>query len=185
MPFSCSKRQIEQTHQWIRKELENIKIHDIINQSTMATAASPPKKKKKSSLFENYSNASATNATQMAISSFDDDENEEKPNIHANVYDELDHYLYLVKKTENEKESNNEDPLPWWNKHKSDLKKMAILTRRIFSIPATSAAVERQFSTAGMIFNERRTRLSGQNLENTILIRSMKNQDKNDLGTLD
>lgn len=138
-------------------------------------------KRKKSSLFEIYSNTSITSSTITDIE--DDDDGDQHTYIIGN--DELNHYLFLLKNTENELESKDENPLPWWKKYNRHLPKLSLLARQIFSIPATSAAVERQFSSAGIIFNDRRTRLSGENLENIILIRSMENQDKNNIGTLD
>src|SRR5271156_4243671 len=108
-----------------------------------------------------------------------------KMSLRYGICDELNHYFFLLEKTEGEPESQDENPLLWWKKHNKYLPKLSILTRQIFSIPATSASVERQFSSAGVIFNDRRTRLSGENLENIILIRSIENQDKNNIGMLD
>ena len=48
------------------------------------------------------------------------------------------------------------------------------LARWIFSIPATSTNVERQFSGAGLIIQERRTNLNPEQLNNILLIRSME-----------
>ncbi len=178
--FSCSKNEIEQTYQWVRKELKNIIIDDTMDNSLMSESSL--KKKNKSSLFEMFSNSSISNSTRIISDAEEDDED---PESYRLSHDELNHYLFLLKQTENEPESQNEDPLPWWKTHNSQLKKLSILARQLFSIPATSASVERQFSSAGIIFNDRRTRLTGENLENIILIRSMENQDKNDIGTSD
>ena len=130
-----------------------------------------------------FSNSSNTN-TACTTSNIEED-SDGNPDTYMISYDELNHYIFLLKKTECEPVSQDENPLLWWKKHKKHLPKLSILTQRIFSIPATSASVERQFSSAGIIFNDRRTRLSGENLENIILIRSTENQDKNNIGMLD
>ena len=180
--FSCSKNESEQTYKWVRKELKNITIDDAMDNSLLSESSL--KKKKKSSLFEMFSNSSILHSTRIGGDCEEEDSDEDSE---SNVlsHDELNCYFFLLKQTENEPESENEDPLPWWKTHNNRLKKLSVLVRQLFSIPATAASVERQFSSAGIIFNERRTRLTGENLENIILIRSMENQDKNDIGTLD
>jgi hypothetical protein len=179
---SCSKNEIEQTYKWVREELKKIIIDGSIKNSFVLESSL--KKNKKSSLFEIFSNSSIINSTHT-ISDVEEEDDDEDLDSYMSAHDELNDYLFLLKKTENEPESKNEDPLAWWKKHSNHLQKLSILTRQLFSIPATSASVERQFSSAGIIFNDRRTRLSGENLENIILIRSIENQDKNDVGMLD
>jgi hypothetical protein len=179
--FSCSKHEIEQTHKWVREELKKIIINDIVDNAITSNSSLP--KKKQSSLFEMFSNSSNTNTT--CTSSDMGEDSDENPDLYMINYDELNHYFFLLRKTEDESESQDENPLLWWKKHSKHLPKLSILTRQIFSIPATSSSVERQFSTAGIIFNDRRTRLTGENLENIILIRSIENQDKNNIGMLD
>ncbi|CAF4267719.1 unnamed protein product [Rotaria socialis] len=178
----CSKNEIEQTYKWIRDELKKINIDDTATNAIDLNLSS--KKAKKSSLFEIYSNSSTTNSPGRSVIDIEDDDNDQYSNNDTTLHDELNHYLFLVKKTEDEPESKNEDPQLWWKTYNKDLRKLSILTRRIFSIPATSASVERQFSSAGLIFNDRRTRLSGENLENIILVRSIEIQELNDIGAL-
>ena len=48
------------------------------------------------------------------------------------------------------------------------------LPRFIFSIPATTANVEHEFSAGGLIVNSRRTRLNPQQINNSLFIRSVK-----------
>ncbi|CAF4232347.1 unnamed protein product, partial [Rotaria sordida] len=179
--LNCSKSEIEQTHKWVRAELKRIIINDIVDNAIGSNSSST--KKNQSSLFEMLSNSSNSNTT-FTITDMDEDA-DENPDAYVVTYDELNHYFFLLKKTEGESESQDENPLLWWKKHSKHLPKLSILTRQIFSIPATSASVERQFSSAGVIFNDRRTCLSGENLENIILIRSIENQDKNTTGILD
>ena len=51
------------------------------------------------------------------------------------------------------------DPLLWY-KQRQDLQNVYQLVRRILCVPATSASVERVFSTAGNICTKKRVRLS-------------------------
>jgi len=46
--------------------------------------------------------------------------------------------------------------------------------RKIHCIPATSAVVERQFSSAGFVLNERRTSINPDYLDNILFIRTME-----------
>ena len=46
--------------------------------------------------------------------------------------------------------------------------------RKIHCIPATSAAVERQFSSAGFVLNERRISINPDYLDNILFIRTME-----------
>ena len=49
------------------------------------------------------------------------------------------------------------------------------LARRIYSIPCTSAAVEREFSVAGQIVNQRRSNLDPTTVNNILFLRSIEN----------
>ena len=49
------------------------------------------------------------------------------------------------------------------------------IARKIHCIPATTAAVERQFSAAGFTLNERRTCLDPAHLDDILFIRAMEN----------
>ncbi|CAF3372643.1 unnamed protein product [Rotaria sp. Silwood2] len=108
----------------------------------------------------------------------DDDESFRNDSINKTA-DEVTQYLLLVQKLNENK--NNENPLPWWNEHKSKLPKLSILARRLFSIPATSASVERQFSSAGLVYTDRRNRLDGAQLDNVLLVRAMNNANTNEV----
>ena len=56
--------------------------------------------------------------------------------------DELDKYMKMA--TDDRLKTSN--PLPFWHYYKEKLPNLAKLARRLFSIPATPANVERQFS---------------------------------------
>jgi hypothetical protein len=52
------------------------------------------------------------------------------------------------------------DPLAWWRQHQSLFPVLARLARKFLAIPATSAPVERVWSTAGNAVTKRRARLA-------------------------
>ncbi len=51
------------------------------------------------------------------------------------------------------------DLLGWWKNNSGIFKLLSRLARSIFSIPASSSSSERNFSAAGLAFNQRRTAL--------------------------
>lgn len=66
----------------------------------------------------------------------------------------------------------NVDVLAWWAAHATKFPNLATLARFVFAIPASSAAPERNFSTAGYLVAERRSRLSPSNVENILISHS-------------
>ena len=66
------------------------------------------------------------------------------------------------------------DPLIFWKLHSQQFPLLSKLAEQIHSIPATSSSVEQQFSAAGLVINERRTNLSPHQLDNILLIRSLR-----------
>ncbi|CAF4188990.1 unnamed protein product [Rotaria sp. Silwood2] len=118
-------------------------------------------------------------AYYFEVEECDDDDESFRNNSINKTADEVTQYLLLVQKLNENK--NNENPLPWWNEHKSKLPKLSILARRLFSIPATSASVERQFSSAGLVYTDRRNRLDGAQLDNVLLVRAMNNANTNEV----
>jgi hypothetical protein len=65
-------------------------------------------------------------------------------------------------------------PLVFWKHHEDKLPYLAKLSRRLYSIPATSACVERKFSAGGLLINERRSSLNPETVENILFIRSIQ-----------
>jgi hypothetical protein len=68
----------------------------------------------------------------------------------------------------------NSDPLIWWKSHASEFPKLARMAKTALSIPASSAPVERIFSTAGKIFRPERTRLTSEKFETLVFIKCNK-----------
>jgi hypothetical protein len=71
------------------------------------------------------------------------------------------------------------NPLLFWEHHKDKLPYLSRLARRMFSIPATSACVERQFSAGGLLINERRASINPETVENVLFVRSVRKALKN------
>ena len=66
------------------------------------------------------------------------------------------------------------NPLPLWQFHQDKLPYAANLARHLYSIPATSAGVERQFSSTGVLVNERRSSLNPDTIEDVLFVRSIQ-----------
>ncbi|CAF3151996.1 unnamed protein product [Rotaria sp. Silwood2] len=90
--------------------------------------------------------------------------------------DEVD--LYIDFKIIEEKDYDN--PLSFWKEHENIFPHLASIARRIFSIPCSSAAVERQFSAAGQLINQRRSNLDPTTLNNILFLRSIEKNKRND-----
>jgi len=71
-------------------------------------------------------------------------------------------------------ENVDENLLNWWKNHSSTFPSLARLAKQILSIPASSASSERNFSTAGSVITERRTRLSPNNVDAILFIHGCK-----------
>ncbi|CAF3313788.1 unnamed protein product [Rotaria sp. Silwood2] len=88
--------------------------------------------------------------------------------------DELARYLSM----ELDKSKLSSNPLDFWKQHRELLPVLSILARKIHCIPASSAAVEKCFSSTGFIVNERWTSLHPEQIDNIIVLRSMENLKK-------
>ncbi|CAF4618940.1 unnamed protein product [Rotaria socialis] len=85
--------------------------------------------------------------------------------------DELDRYLAMTVV----KANLIDNPLKFWESNQRPFPMLSKLARQIHCIPASSAGVERQFSGAGIVVNERRTALDPNQVNNILFIRSMEN----------
>ncbi|CAF4208359.1 unnamed protein product, partial [Rotaria sordida] len=86
--------------------------------------------------------------------------------------DELDQYLGVDLSSSIVKGN----PLHFWSNELASLtfSILKCLARKLFSIPATSSGTERLFSYSGMILNNRRQRLSLDQVDNMLIIRSAR-----------
>ena len=80
---------------------------------------------------------------------------------------------YISFKVDKEKDYSN--PLLFWQEYQQIFPNLAKLARRTFSIPCSSAAVEREFSAAGQIVNQRRSNLDPSTVNNILFLRSIEN----------
>ena len=83
--------------------------------------------------------------------------------------EELDRYLSI--RLDFDKIEDN--PLVFWKQCGRTFPILSILARRLHSIPATSASVERSFNGGGQVVNERRTNLSPSQVDNILFVRSV------------
>ena len=74
-----------------------------------------------------------------------------------------------------DKSTLTDNPFDFWRENKSLFPILSKVARQIHSIQTSSAAVERQFSGAGIVINERRTALAPDQVNNVLFIRSMGN----------
>ncbi|CAF1164306.1 unnamed protein product [Didymodactylos carnosus] len=85
---------------------------------------------------------------------------------------EMEIYLQMNLSNHPALDDENDNPLLFWKEQKQILPHMTKLARRVFSIPASSTAVERTFSSAGNVISQRRTNLSPSTVNDIILVRS-------------
>ncbi|CAF2155624.1 unnamed protein product, partial [Rotaria magnacalcarata] len=74
---------------------------------------------------------------------------------HRNIEDQ-----FIDPEEDDEININIQNPLIFWKDHRDKLPYLTKLARRLYSMPATSACVERQFSAVGLLINERRSSLN-------------------------
>ncbi|CAF1068592.1 unnamed protein product [Adineta ricciae] len=85
---------------------------------------------------------------------------------------ELYAYLQLDLSKTTYSAEQNDNSLLLWKEHELILPMLSKLSKIVFSIPASSAAVERSFSTAGFIISQRRTNLNPSTVNDIMLVRS-------------
>ncbi|ROI15721.1 Zinc finger BED domain-containing protein DAYSLEEPER [Anabarilius grahami] len=64
------------------------------------------------------------------------------------------------------------DVLLWWKENAKTFPNLAMIARKILSIPASSAASERDFSTAGFVIQEQRTQLKPGTVDDILFLHS-------------
>jgi hypothetical protein len=73
------------------------------------------------------------------------------------------------------------NPLDFWRQNYSLYPHLARIAKRVFAVPATSAAVEREFSLAGNIITKKRSRLSPETVNDIIFLNSFERYKKNQI----
>ena len=66
-----------------------------------------------------------------------------------------------------------DNPLVFWKANQKNLPLLSKLARMIHCIPATTASVEREFSTGGLVMSERRSSINPQNVNNILFLRAV------------
>ena len=152
----------EQCHKYVRQQVGQLRIQQAETQNQQSTEPPPTKKLKKKNIFARFESGISN---EDGVESGNESE-EYEYDLRKN--DELDRYLLF----QFDKEKETIEPLQFWHDHQHQFPFLAKLARSILSIPATTTNVEREFSTAGWILNERRTSLQPDKLENILLVRS-------------
>lgn len=65
-------------------------------------------------------------------------------------------------------------PLLFWKSNPKKFPALSLLARRLFSIPVTSASVERSFSAAGLVVTERRASIDPSTANDILLVRPVQ-----------
>lgn len=148
-------------HVYVRKLLVELQsVEKNAEQSNSTINSSEPMKKKHKSIEDQFVDP---DGSSNEVSSFAQSSTSQK-------CDELDKYINMVI----DDRFRTPNPLPFWQHYEEKLPNLAVLARRLFSIPATSANVERQFSAAGLLVNERRSSLSPETVEDVLFVRSVQ-----------
>lgn len=106
-------------------------------------------------------------------STFDEDEpvDNDVLRIKGHIEDEIKMYRKeppLLATNENE----HPNPYQWWKDHALQLPLLAATARKWLAVPASSAASERLFSTAGITVTDRRNRLGGARIATLTFLKS-------------
>ncbi|CAF3890321.1 unnamed protein product [Rotaria sp. Silwood1] len=165
---SCSKEERLQCQQYIREQLKI--IGDVSTPAIFEDRSEPAQKKMKlaADLFSRFEddNSCDIEVNEGEEAGYESDEyvfNKKKP-------DELDKYMVM----QIDKSLLTNNPLDFWKIHSKTFPLLSKLAKRIHSIPATSTGVERQFSSAGLIMNQRRTNINPEQIDNILLVRSLQ-----------
>ncbi|CAF1155607.1 unnamed protein product [Adineta steineri] len=164
----CSNSERDEVHLYVREEMKRILYHS--NQQQQDVSPEIKKRKVQISFLQEYEDDNDLNSSSINDKSSGSEDYSYIP-LQA---DELTRYLSM----ELDKSKLSSNPLEFWKDYQGAFPILSVLARQIHCIPASSAAVERCFSSSGFIVNERRACLSPDQLDNIIVIRSVKNLQK-------
>ncbi|KAL6533848.1 hypothetical protein OROHE_013681 [Orobanche hederae] len=125
-----------------------------------------------SSLVHIPSSSSSISSFGFAIpdlgewNAYQEDLSRKRTKYQSNAYQELENYLttYDLGALERGPDGNN-NLLKWWAKRSTIFPVVATIAKEILAVPASTVSVEQAFRTGGYILDERRSRLTPQNLE--------------------
>jgi hypothetical protein len=123
---------------------------------------------------------SSTYMTDFYINTENDEENDDDQQASSKTSShiiEIDLYLkYGSDKTTafNDDQAEEYNPLLFWKKKQASYPVLAKVAARVFAVPATSAAVEREFSFSGNIITQKRSKLSPDTVNDIVFSHSYK-----------
>ncbi|KAL6534289.1 hypothetical protein OROHE_013214 [Orobanche hederae] len=102
---------------------------------------------------------------------YQEDLSRKRTRYQSNAYQELENYLttFDLGALERGPDGNN-NLLKWWAKRSTIFPVVATIAKEILAVPASTVSVEQAFSVGGYILDERRSRLTPQNLEAQALL---------------
>ncbi|CAF4547775.1 unnamed protein product, partial [Rotaria sp. Silwood2] len=166
---NCTKEERSQCHKYVREQLKIMRSTPSTTDTYKQTADPPSKKfKTADTLFARFEDDCSRDTSDGKAESNEYESDEYELNIKQS--DELDRYLVM----QIDKSSVTNNPLDFWKTVSEKFPLLSKLAKRIHSIPATSTGVERQFSSAGLIINQRRTNINPEQVDNILLIRSLQ-----------
>ena len=65
-----------------------------------------------------------------------------------------------------------DEPLAWWRARTAQYPKLSLVARKWLAVPASSAASERLFSSAGLTVTDKRTSLSSELVSSLVFLKS-------------
>ncbi|CAF2648421.1 unnamed protein product [Rotaria sp. Silwood2] len=166
---ACSATERSECYTYVRQQIQLISIEP--NESNEQQTNESVRKKFKGDLFHRFESDGFDAQQEIEKESTNDSE---EYSFDDKKKDELDIYLNF----ELDKSKLPSNPLIFWKDQQEKFPRLSRFARSIFSIPATSAAVEREFSGAGLVIQERRTNLNPEQLDNILLVRSMQKYEK-------
>ena len=163
----CNENERAQCHKFIREQLKILRS-SAAESVRESVAPEPNKFRKNEDLFSRFEEDHPLNNSFIKYDPCSSESDEYDFDVKQS--DELDRYLTM----EIDKSTVSNDPLEFWRLQAESFPLLAQYAKHIHSIPATSASVERQFSAAGLVINDRRTNLNPQQLDNILLVRSVQ-----------
>ena len=151
-----------QCYKYARQQVRQLRRQQVEAQNQQPTEPST-KVPKKSSIFTRFESGNLNEDLNNDVRSEHESE-EYGYNLRKN--DELDRYLLY----QFDKNRETIEPLQFWRDQQHRFPFLSKYARSILSVPATTTNVEREFSTAGWILNEKRTSLEPNELENILLV---------------
>ncbi|CAF3671087.1 unnamed protein product [Rotaria sordida] len=161
----CSLYEVRECHLYIRQRMAQIK--------SMKTNKSTSDISEKHSSTVN--NETLNEPVKKKPKRFGEDF--ETGNVSDEFDNEYDDELHKYLEQRIDTESIDDNPLPFWYQNRLTYPILSQLARSIYSIPASTANVERTFSGSGMMINSRRTRLNPEQINNAMFLRSVKKNE--------